>query len=66
MHALILYICIAKTVQEPCVYNEPEHGLGHVAYSYSLPFFDLAREAVNECETVHGPEQCEVFCWSSR
>lgn len=62
----VLFVCISMTQQDPHTFTQPESGVGHVAYSYSLPFFDLAREAVNECETVHGPEQCEVFCWSSR
>ena len=62
----MLYVCIAMTQQDPCEYHEPEHGFGHVAFSRSMPFIDLAREAVNECEAVHGEEQCSVTCFVSR
>lgn len=62
----ILYVCLAMAVNDPCVYNEPEHGFGHVSYSHSMSLYDLRDEAVAECEIVHGDEQCEVSCWVSR
>jgi hypothetical protein len=62
----VLYVCLAAAQQDPCEYHEPEHGFGHVAYSRSMPFFDLAREALAECEVVHGEDQCELSCWESR
>jgi hypothetical protein len=63
----ILYVCIAVSgSDDPHVYHQPEAGMGHVAYSYSMSFFDLAREAVNECEALHGDEQCDVLCYISR
>ena len=62
----LLYVCLAMSEADPCVYHEPEYGHGHVAYSKSLDFIDLANEALNECETVHGDGMCELHCWVSR
>jgi hypothetical protein len=62
----ILYVCIsASGLDDPHTFTQPEVGLGHVAYSYSLPFFDLARESAAECEAAHG-EVCETVCFMSR
>jgi hypothetical protein len=59
-----IYICIARTTDDPHLFTEPEQGIGHVAYGQGL--YDIVREAVNECEVVHGYEQCELHCFYSR
>ncbi len=64
--AIAVTVCIARAHDDQCVYHDPETGVGHVAYSESLPLFDVRYEAVNECEAVHGEEQCESFCFMSR
>jgi hypothetical protein len=62
----ILYVCISTSgADDPHTFAWPEVGIGHVAASYSMPFFDLAREAGNECEMLHG-DTCETVCWESR
>lgn len=59
-----IYICIARTQADPHTFMEPEEGVGHVAWGLGL--YDIAREAVNECEIAHGDEQCELSCFFSR
>ena len=61
-----LLICIASIPHDPCVYHEPEEGRGHVSYSREIPFVHLAREALTECEIVHGDGAFDVVCRVSR
>lgn len=61
-----LLVCISRAPNDGCIFHEPETGVGHVAYSESLGFSDLARESINECESVHGDGACDVVCWVSR
>jgi hypothetical protein len=63
---LSLFVCISRSgTDDPHTFEWPEHGVGHVAASQSLSFFDLARECAAECEAAHG-ETCETFCFESR
>lgn len=66
MSSFGLLVCIAMTANDPCVYHEPEDGVGHVAFSRSMTLSDLSREAMNDCEIVHGDGACDVVCWVSR
>lgn len=66
MFIIGLFICISRTLQDACTYHDPEEGFGHVAYSKTMPLREIAREAVNECEAVHGEDQCDLFCFESR
>ena len=61
-----ILVCIAMSASDPCVFHEPWYGRGHVAYSSSMPFVDVEREAANECRVVHGDDECVVICHESR
>ena len=68
MEALLAFgimVCVAHAPGDRCVFHSPEEGVGHVAYSRSIETRELMREAIAECEVVHGVA-CEHYCYLSR
>jgi hypothetical protein len=62
----ILYVCVSLVAMDSHKFHHPEVGIGHVAYSRSLGFADLAMESENECETAHVGMVCKTYCYESR
>ena len=63
----VLYVCVSLAiVGESHNFNDPEDGIGHVAFSRSIPFVDLERESLAECEVAHGQDECTTYCYESR
>lgn len=62
----ILYVCVSFSVGDIHRFTSPEYGVGHVAYSRSIGFVDLARESSTECEIADEVYQCETYCYQSR
>jgi hypothetical protein len=62
----ILYVCVSLVAMDSHTFHHPEQGIGHVAYSRSLPFMDLSRESMNECEVAHAGDVCSTYCFESR